>query len=276
MKKSKIFKLFMIMCIALLGTREVMASVLENNITIASSNRTISYLVQGSNMGVNFRKTNSGTVVYCLDYEKTSPGVGTTFTKGTALDAGLTYLVANGYPNKSITGDANKDFYITQLAIWWYQGDFYGHKLSTTVTNLKNGVYNSNPVSTYIRNLYNGAVTARNAGYVTPTLSLSQDNVTLSLDSTGSYYVSNLISVKTSGNIDTYNVALKNATVDVMITNQSGQKANTMNVNEGFYIKVPAGSVKGKTISFAVNVTANGIKYLNKILLQNKNYQELH
>ena len=36
------------------------------------------------------------------------------------IDNGLIYILRNGYPEKSITGDNDKDYYITQTAVWWY------------------------------------------------------------------------------------------------------------------------------------------------------------
>ena len=42
------------------------------------------------------------------------------------MNAGVAYILENGYPNKHFTGDSNKDYYITQLAVWWYLDDTTG------------------------------------------------------------------------------------------------------------------------------------------------------
>ena len=39
---------------------------------------------------------------------------------GSIVDGGIVHILKNGYPYKSITGDKDKDFYITQTAVWWY------------------------------------------------------------------------------------------------------------------------------------------------------------
>ena len=44
--------------------------------------------------------------------------------------AAIAYILSNGYPRTSITGDSDKDYYITQAALWWYM-DLHmgGHNL---------------------------------------------------------------------------------------------------------------------------------------------------
>ena len=51
-------------------------------------------------------------------------------------------IIANGYPNKSITGDKYKDYYITGLAIWYIINP---NDVSFTNFDLSKGTYKGHP-----------------------------------------------------------------------------------------------------------------------------------
>ena len=80
--------------------------------------------------GVYFsdKKTTDGKYLYCLDMPKTTAqNVKATLVKNSKYtDGGLVYILKNGYPTKSITGDNQKDYYITQTAVWWYLDEVHG------------------------------------------------------------------------------------------------------------------------------------------------------
>ena len=77
--------------------------------------------------GIKFyiKKQTNGTYVYCLDKHKYKASNVTAKLSGT-MNAGVAYILENGYPNKHFTGDSKKDYYITQLAVWWYLDDTTG------------------------------------------------------------------------------------------------------------------------------------------------------
>ena len=59
--------------------------------------------------------------------------------RGKKLDDGIAYIMQNGYPNKEITGDFKRDYYITQTAIYWYLDDTKGSSnLSTKIKKSNN------------------------------------------------------------------------------------------------------------------------------------------
>ena len=146
--KKTLMKLFTI-CLAFLTVAPSIgaASNVPSTITVQEQQRTSAYLTGGKGTGVLYRKATNGNIIYCMTYERTSPENGMSFKLGSALDAGLTYILANGYPKKSFTGDSMKDYYITQMAIWIYQSDS-GHKISNLATKVKNGTYTGDATGT--------------------------------------------------------------------------------------------------------------------------------
>ena len=62
------------------------------------------------------KKAADGTYLYCIDLKKHYDG-NMTYTKSKVMDEGIEYIL-NHKPN---TGDKNKDYYITQMAIYFYQ-----------------------------------------------------------------------------------------------------------------------------------------------------------
>ena len=64
--------------------------------------------------------------VYCLEKDKGwIPGE--TITRNeTPLDDGYVYILQNGYPKVSLTGNDENDEYLTQIAVWWYQDLYEG------------------------------------------------------------------------------------------------------------------------------------------------------
>ena len=275
--KKTLMKLFTI-CLAFLTVAPSIgaASNVPSTITVQEQQRTSAYLTGGKGTGVLYRKATNGNIIYCMTYERTSPENGMSFKLGSALDAGLTYILANGYPKKSFTGDSMKDYYITQMAIWIYQSDS-GHKISNLATKVKNGTYTGDATGTamakQIMNLYNGALKAKSAGYVKPSFSANTKNLNLTLD--GDYYVSELVKVTSSNTIDTFTVATNDAPDGTIITSSNGTKTNNIAVTDGFYVKVPASSVKGKTISFGLSLATTGVVEKAYLYLSGNSYQDM-
>lgn len=270
--KKTLIRLFLVALTLFIGTNYVMAAGAPSSITLGSQSMTTSYITGGQTRGVYYRVSSDGKIMYCMTYERTSPYSGMSFTLGSELDAGMSYLLANGYPNKSFTGDKYKDYYITQVAIWLYQSD-YGHGMSKVVTSVKNGGYANNYYANQSRDLYNRAVKARNAGYAKSTFSLDTKNITLTLKD--NYFVSDLIKASGTNTSETYNLTLNNAPSGTTITNKSGSTTNTININDGFYVKVPASSVNGKNISFTISAQTNGVVNKAYLYKSGNSYQDM-
>ena len=202
-------------------------------------------------------KTTNGEYVYCLDISKET-NVNKTLTLVGERDAGFAYLIQNGYPAKSITGDRISDIYITQSAVWWYLDSTTG---SNNLSNyFKTTAPDSRGLRGYIINLVNGAIAAKNKGYATTSISVNNSNSSMSLSSDKKYYVSKAMGV-TSSNISSYNVSLDGAPSGTIITNESGQQTNSFSSSAKFLVKVPADKVTSTSINFTVNVNATGTVY---------------
>ena len=211
--------------------------------------------------GVYFSKkqTTDGKPLYCLDMPKTTAqNVKATLVKNSKYtDGGLVYILKNGYPNKSITGDDQKDYYITQTAVWWYLDEVHG------TTNLgeqfKSEGSDNYGLRKYVKNLVNEGVKHKSdATAGTPTLKLTTNNIAMNL--VDGYYKSSAISAQAE-NLDSYKVTLSNAPAGTVIekngstTNYSGEFE--VKAKESFTIKVPESKITEKSLS--IKISANGV-----------------
>ena len=180
----------------------------------------------------------------------------------TNVDGGITYILKNGYPNKSFTGDMDKDYYITQTALWWYLDMTIGS------TNLSQE-FKSTGADTYglrqtIKQLaYDGyshrkdSITTTEQKFILGVVGSS--TMTLKDD----YYISNDIKATTIKNMNNYSVTLANAPSGTRIVSSSGvetvySKEFTIQGTDSFKVKVPLASLTGTELSIKVNATAVG------------------
>lgn len=202
----------------------------------------------------NIKTVQGGGYAYCTNIHKTVAH-NVTANYVSTMDAGVAYILENGYPNKSFTGDKNKDFYITQGAVWWYLDDVYG------TSNLGNGYKSSGSDSYnlrgYVRNLVAGAKNAKQVGYVRPSLSLKVSDSKMQLSSDGAYYVSKEIDANAKNITDKYTVKVTSAPSGTIITNVNGNKQTKFSSGEKFLVKVPASSIaEGKTVNVEIKAGA--------------------
>lgn len=111
-------------------------------------------------------KTSDGVVAYCLDSNKSWPTNGASYTLSEEASAGIKYILTNGYPNKSITGNDQVDRFITQGAIWWYMAENGGPALSEDFTTNSPDTYEFGGIvglRPRIRTLVEGARNASNS-----------------------------------------------------------------------------------------------------------------
>lgn len=186
------------------------------------------YYVSG--YGATVKKTTDGHYVYCDNIKLDFPA-NKTLTLSQKVDEGFVYMLRNN-PN---TGDTNKDFYILQMAVWWYKDIIAGQSnLSSTFKTYCTNNRNSNSVCGHIYNLVEGA---KSYNQSKGTMSFSSGLV--SFTKQGNYYVSNTITL-TSNNLKTFaGVKLASAPTGSSIVN-----SNISNNNGTFQIKVPVNSVK--------------------------------
>ena len=206
---------------------------------------------------VPYYATSGGTryTVYCLDKEKEwAPNH--TITKDNApLDAGYVYLIQNGYPAKSLTGNDAYDDYLTQIAVWWYQDLYEG--TSNLTSNQKN-VIQSSSYYRYIEPLINGAVNASNNPVViNPSFSINSSDFNLSSDNR--YLITDTITVNSNVNFDSYAVSVNNSAVEILDSNNS-VVSGTINSGSGFKLRVSLAEISNP-ISVNISVTVNYTEY---------------
>lgn len=197
-------------------------------------------------------KTSDNQVVYCRDINKTWPSSsdGVDYSDEIdPMDAGLIYILENGYPNKSIVGDADKDRYITQGAIWLY------------VSNTNTFSNNFGDPSNLLPKMQE-LVSAAKASDVEQKISsgvikgFSVDSDAMNLSSSGDYYVSSVIVPQISG-VSKYLASVEGG----QVLNASGESVNEnteFNVGDGFIVRVPSSSFnENSSVKITVSIKTN-------------------
>ena len=203
--------------------------------------------------GYNFyrKELTDGKAVYCVSNINTDVPAGKTLTLvGEITDKGLSYLLKNGYPFNSFTGDVKKDYYITQAAIWEYFDETRGsnnwgsHTFKASDTGMKKHVYN----------LVTQAKAENSKETTSASINIIVVNKGMTLD--GSYYVSDPIRVNTDGTDGNYTVTLENAPSGTMVKGTDGSDRNTFSNGQEFRVYVPASTKTSG--SLRVKATSNG------------------
>ena len=212
--------------------------------------------VMTSYIGENYKwakfRTSDGKVAYCLDLAKKWPERSTNVSLVGEGDAGLTYILANGYPYKSIKDGGDQDRFITQAAVWWYLSDTgQTGKLSDDFTTNAADPYG---LRSYIQKLVNDAKNAKSGA--NPTLNVNVSNSNMDLSSDGNYFVSESITPSLSG-ASTYKVSVSGAPNGTTVTNVNGKSQSTFKSGEAFQVRIPANAL-GQTTTIKVTVSATG------------------
>ena len=212
--------------------------------------------VMVSYIGENYKwakfRTSDGKVAYCMDLGKTWPERKTDLSLVGEGDAGLTYILSNGYPYKSIVGNDDQDRFITQAAVWWYLSDTgQTGKLSDDFTTNAADPYG---LRSYIQKLVSDAKNAKASS--APTLDVKVNNSDMSLSSDGNYFISEEITPTLTGT-SSYKVSVSGAPTGTTITNTSGQSQTTFKSGEKFQVRIPSNAL-GQTTTIKVTVSATG------------------
>ena len=243
--KNILFSLIMLVSMLFIGTANAETTAPSSYVIDGSKLHTIygsSYLSGSQYIDIQFKKTTDGKIIYCIERSKAPIGSGTTekYTLQKELSSKVAYVMENGYPNKSIFGNADKDYYTTGLAIWYVINP---NDSTFEYFNLANGTYrgNSSDIVVEMAKLVNGA---NSYSYTSPSIKINNSNSNLSLSSDGKYYVSSSMGVKTTGTVGNYTVSLSNAPEGTIVTDTKGNAKTTFATNESFLVKVPVSNVK--------------------------------
>lgn len=254
--KKIISKISKLMAAFILAALVVFA---DTNVTAATKTVKIgkATLLPGYVAGVKFhiKPLSGGGYAYCLNlHKKTASSITQYYVN--EQNAGMTYILENGYPHKKFTGNKNKDIYITQAAVWWYLDD-------TTGTSYLSKAFKSTGSDKYglrkhIKKLVSGAKSAKSKGYSKPSLNAKVSTSATTLSKDGKYYVSKSIDANANNITGKYKVSVSSAPSGTIITNTSGNNQSSFKANEKFLIKIPASKIaEGKTVTAKVKITAS-------------------
>ena len=252
---KKVLTLFVAATIMLFSMNNVNAA--SETIQLGPGTPTGTYI---GGVSFSYKQTVDGEYLYCLNMaKKTAENTTATIVKNSNLiDGGIIYILKNGYPNNSITGNKDKDYYITQTAIWWYLDLTRGSQnLGDRFKENGGDEYN---MRHYVKDLAYAGYNHRNdkfiASYDTSINAIISDT-TLSLKD--NYYVSQDIKVTTSSDISAYTVTLTNAPEGTVVVSSSGATNPTsLKAGETFKIKVPAAKVNNSNSALKLKVSATG------------------
>ena len=205
----------------------------------------------GDNNGFTAYITNDNVIVYCMELIKKGATTGTNYSFLEDGDAGLLYIMENGYPNKKITNRNEIDRYITQSAVWWYLDEVTGAgNLSTAFQTTDKEAYPG--IRDEIKKLVNNAKNAKSQTIPSMNVTLNDGSIQLTADK--KYYESNYITVELNG-VSEYKVSLDNK--DATAVNENGEVKTNFKAGEKFKIRIPE-SKATKDINITAKVIATG------------------
>lgn len=229
-KIKKVIFILILLCISI-GIGTISSVYANNNIKIKSVKESKAYI--GSTK-LLIKKDTNDNYVYSLENKKKNKK-DTIYKKGKEKYSEVSEILKNGFPNKKITGDDEKDYYITQTAIWYYLDKNYGkNNLGNIFTTYGKDKYK---LRNTIIKLSNKALDKKNKDKKL-SVKINSSDMVLTSDS----YISNEIKVL-GDNIKTYNVKIKNMPKDTKIISSTGQEKDKFNIDESFQIKVPKDNI---------------------------------
>ena len=244
--------IFVIAFVTMSGLTQVAAATTAPDKITTGGSSTLPGYVAGVYFGT--KKSTDGKYLYCTDIHKSTPK-NMTLTRSGTMDAGLTYIMLNGYPNKKFTGNSNYDYYITQTAVWWYLDSTTGsNNLSDTFKTNGSDPHNLRP---HIKKLVQDGIAAKNKGYTKPTVTLNSSSTSLTKGSDG-YYYSSYITVGGTSLTGKIVIGLTNAPSGAVLVNTSGKAVTSVAAGTKVRIKIAASSMDKLSYSMTVKATATG------------------
>ena len=191
---------------------------------------------------VHQKPLQNGIYVYCENEGLRYWSEYTMYLNGKVND-GFIYILEN----KPNTGDSKKDYYIMQIAVWWYEDIISGNNKNLT-TSQKQYITNnasSNNICKKIYNLVNGAKNYKQQkGYI------KFDTNKVTFKEENGNYISSLIKINYRAN-KMNDVTITGAPKGSTIINKTDKNGVI-----SFKIKVPVSSVNpGQTVKIKINST---------------------
>ena len=188
----------------------------------------------------SIKKDSKGNVVYCMDAEKPSPN-NDDLPFGGYLDDVAYRILKNGYPNKSFTGNKEKDYVITQLAFWAY--------VDSKEVNIENLIVlvkdKEDPKLTkYVKDLYNNSLKGQETQDVK--VDFSNKNMIATFD--GNNYVTPYFRVNVTGNSVSsakFKMEMKTTVTGVKYQLKDGTYVKEIPMNTDFRVVIPKTAKEG-------------------------------
>ena len=263
---KKLLAIIALFAIVVTNTRNVNAA--AETITLGPASPTGKYI---AGVVFSYKKTTDGKLLFCVDmHTNTAQNTTATLVKNSnIIDNGLIYILRNGYPEKSITGDTDKDYYITQTAVWWYLDEVTGSQnLGDYFKETGSDDYN---MRHYVKELVQAGLANRNnpqsASDAKLTIGTNDSSFTLK----NNYYESGSIKATEISGINSYTVTLSGAPTGTIIEKTAGTAVSALNYNgsfainknESFIIKVPKTAVEATELNISVMAKATGVAGYN-------------
>jgi len=214
----KILSIIIITLLVFIGGKYSVNAVSET-ITLGKAASVPEYI---SGLEFSDKKMTNGEHLYCLHRQaNTAENVKAKLQGKT--DDGLSYIMSKG----SITGNSTKDYYIKQVAVWWYLDDVQG------TSNLSSSFKNkSGTMMTQIKNLVKEGKKA-NSSVKKATISVNSTNIKMTLKD--GYYISNTIKVNSTSPVK---VTLVDGPKSYQVVDVNGNAKSTIAANDSFKIKI--------------------------------------
>ena len=242
----KILSIIILTLVVFIGGKYSVNAVAET-ISLGSAKSVPEYI---SGLKFSDKRMTNGEHLYCLHRQaNTTQNIKARLQGKT--DNGLTYIMSKG----KITGDATKDYYIKQTAVWWYLDDVNGSSNLSSAFKKKSGT-----MMNQIRNLVKEAKKAT-APVKQASINVNSNNLKMTLQD--GYYISDTITVNASS---PFKVVLESGPRSYQIVDVNGNAKSTFAAKDSFKVKVPAASnIKNGTqtkIKISTSVTYyQGYKY---------------
>lgn len=207
--------------------------------------------------------------VYCLEKDKDWASNQTITRIEAPLDDGYAYIIKNGYPTKSLTGNNRNDEYLTQIAVWFYQDRKNGVTDATNgvlTAKQKTAIKNSSYYTT-INKLIEGALNAKGSTPLSnPTFSVSSGVFETTSDN--NYLISNVMRVTSNAESFSsyYPVAtgtgIRASAIEILDENNNViSNGASIDKSTGFKIRIPLSEITSLT-TINVEIVNNYREYV--------------
>ena len=215
------------------------------------------YDINGTNFAIKY--LSDGSLGYCMNWDRHIPN-NQTLNLSRQLDGGFAYIIQNG--NQTADGTAN--YFITQVALWWYMDDTQG-------TNYLSAEYKAGTESgSWFENIRDLKEAAKShQAYVTPSLKIIVPQTTMTFNADKNVFESRAHAIVRSEGTGDVTVSLEsvNGSLPVgtkVVNAETGVEQYTIARGERFKVVIPADSITNTQLINNIKVTAKTVSSVSK------------